>query len=250
MRCALAIALAMPLLAQAPQGVRVGIKGSESKPLEAALTMLLAKEGLRPLDEAAFNADPQAWSLELSISARASEGGPFIGFLDETLSQKTSKEIAHSFRYLALHKDQRQLDRILQNLALQLAHTMLGKAAHAPSAFPGSPEGLLDPQAPPPVLGSADTPAGFPLSDMRVKYQAPQPPYPTEAKAARIGGTVDLRLFVDPQGSPVGVLILSGPLPLQEYAARWAMDWRFDPFMDHGRPVFAHFPLKMIFHMN
>ena len=64
-----------------------------------------------------------------------------------------------------------------------------------------------------------------------------QPNYPTEAKRARVEGTVQLRATVDPVGRVEIVHVLSGPPILVPAAVEAVREWRYGPTILEGRAV-------------
>lgn len=110
-----------------------------------------------------------------------------------------------------------------------------------------------------PVKGDDGLPGGAPRKDrmvdfdfsqIRVRYQPPAPHYPTEAKLARVQGTVVLSLIIDPKGEPVRVDAEEGPVPLLTTAIAYALDWRFEPALLNGVPQYARFKLTMPFRLR
>ena len=73
------------------------------------------------------------------------------------------------------------------------------------------------------------------------------PVYPPVAKAARLQGTVVLRMTIDAQGTPASVEAVSGPLMLQGPAMKAAKQWLFQPATQNGEAVPATFLLTLNF---
>jgi TonB family protein len=65
----------------------------------------------------------------------------------------------------------------------------------------------------------------------------PKPTYPPEAKAARITGTVVVRLMIDERGRVIRACSISGPPELQAASERAAYRARFTPTVISGVPV-------------
>jgi TonB family protein len=102
----------------------------------------------------------------------------------------------------------------------------------------------------PAVAPRKDRTVDFDFSQIRVKYQPPAPPYPIEAKLARVQGTVVLSLIIDPKGEPVRVDAEEGPVPLLSTAIAYALAWRFEPALLNGVPQYARFKLTMPFRLR
>lgn len=79
------------------------------------------------------------------------------------------------------------------------------------------------------VLGSELPAAQEDFSRIKIKHQPPAPPYPAEAKAKKIQGTVIVEITQDRDGRVIKVRSLQGPEVLQETAANYATCWRFAP---------------------
>ena len=81
--------------------------------------------------------------------------------------------------------------------------------------------------------GAAFSPPGY--------RRCPPPPYPAGARAARIEGTVILRVAVGEDGAVAGVAVTrsSGHAPLDEAAVRAVRGWLFAPARRGGRTVAA-----------
>ncbi|WP_366526128.1 energy transducer TonB [Geothrix sp.] len=102
--------------------------------------------------------------------------------------------------------------------------------------FPGFPPGEH-----PPYADSAR---------IRVRYQPPIPPYPTSLKIAGIQGTVVVKLIVEPNGNPIYAEAVEGPSELRKLAMEYAMQWRFEPILQDGKPRYTELTLKMPFRLH
>jgi len=65
----------------------------------------------------------------------------------------------------------------------------------------------------------------------------PAPPYPPDAKAAGIEGTVVVKFVVTEQGLVTNVQVLRGPPEFQQTVLATVKTWRFRPAMLDGQPV-------------
>lgn len=65
----------------------------------------------------------------------------------------------------------------------------------------------------------------------------PMPAYPAEAKAARVSGSVPVRVVVDEGGRVASAQALGGPWMLRQAAADAAREAVFAPTLLSGRPV-------------
>ena len=75
-----------------------------------------------------------------------------------------------------------------------------------------------------------------------------QPDYTDEARRARKEGTVVLSLIVDPSGHARNLKVVS-PLGygLDEKAIEAAKQWRFQPGMKDGKPVYVRIDIDVEF---
>jgi TonB family protein len=77
-----------------------------------------------------------------------------------------------------------------------------------------------------------------------------RPAYPSQARAARIQGPVEVLVKVDARGRPAEIEAVSGPAPLRRQAVEAAQGWRFTPARAHGRAVSApyaiHFDFRLV----
>ena len=104
-----------------------------------------------------------------------------------------------------------------------------------------------------PMAISTQTPKGgydFDFSKMRIGYQPPAPPYPPEALAARIQGTVVVRVTIGVDGIPISAEALEGPIELRPTAEAYAMRWKFTPALLDGVPHVARFTMSMPFRLR
>jgi TonB family protein len=69
------------------------------------------------------------------------------------------------------------------------------------------------------------------------KSQPPQPSYPSLAGQMRVQGSVLLQALVGADGVIQEVRVISGPAILSSAAREAAMQWRFKPYLQNGKPV-------------
>ena len=93
-------------------------------------------------------------------------------------------------------------------------------------------------------------PVEMDFSKIRIRHQPDAPPYPSEAKAQRIQGTVVVVVTIGLDGRVIKAKALSGPIELQECAVDYASAWEFEPAEAGGRPVAARFNLTMPFRLR
>jgi bla regulator protein blaR1 len=96
----------------------------------------------------------------------------------------------------------------------------------------------------------APDPVDMDFSKIRVKHQPDAPPYPSEAKAARIQGTVVVLVTIGANGQVTEAKALSGPPELHTCAVDYAKSWTFKPVEVKGKPVSARFKLTMPFRLR
>jgi TonB family protein len=82
-----------------------------------------------------------------------------------------------------------------------------------------------------------------------VKFQ-PKLEYPDLALRAGIQGTVKVAITVGLDGLPVTARALEGPPILRKPAESYAMKWQFKPSTENGVPVFANFPLTVVYRIK
>jgi protein TonB len=65
----------------------------------------------------------------------------------------------------------------------------------------------------------------------------PQPFYPDMARRARVMGTVEVEVVIDPSGKVISAKAVKGPIMLQQAAEQAARQARFSPTLLSGQPV-------------
>jgi len=132
------------------------------------------------------------------------------------------------------------------------------KAASLRSGFPGpKPQGGI----PGPSGGTnasghrTQSKMAIPTADVDftsvwVRKQPAAPPYPPVARIARIQGTVVVQITIGPDGVPMVVRALEGPIQLRSTAEDYAWQWRFGPCLINGVAQTARFTLNMPFKLR
>jgi protein TonB len=111
-----------------------------------------------------------------------------------------------------------------------------------PAAPPPKEEKPVVKEAPKPVVKQAPPRSKGPIQ-ITENVTPPQPlsnappPYPPEAKAAGIEGTVVVKFVVTEQGTVTNVQVLRGPPELHQTVITTVKTWRFRPAMLDGQPV-------------
>ena len=108
------------------------------------------------------------------------------------------------------------------------------------------------------TLSASDAPKPAPVAEpvemkfskVRVKHQPDPPPYPSEAKAAHIQGTVVVSVTIGKDGKVTDATAISGPVELRAYAVDYARNCEFEPTKVKGKPVPARFTLTMPFRLQ
>ena len=76
------------------------------------------------------------------------------------------------------------------------------------------------------------------------------PVYPEPARQGRIEGTVTLRINVDPEGCPVGAIVISGPAALTQAALSAVFQWRFRPTFVNGAATWVYTVVPINFSLH
>jgi len=174
-------------------------------------------EGLQLAEQAVALApkSPNAWSYKANLLREAAKLAEMEGDAAGHAEYTRQYEEA-SGRQRQLAQEQRQ------------AKPAEGQAAGQPGA---AAAGTPRPAAPP-------RRAGFTGGILNSKATSkPMPPYPPEAKAAGVQGTVVVRVTVDEAGKVAEAEAISGPPPLREAAVAAARRALFAPTLLSGKPV-------------
>lgn len=76
-----------------------------------------------------------------------------------------------------------------------------------------------------------------------------QPAYPTQARAQRLAGSVDLDATIDEKGLVKSVKIVSGPPLLATAAANAVRQWRYSPPLLNGTPIELQKRITVVFRL-
>lgn len=63
------------------------------------------------------------------------------------------------------------------------------------------------------------------------------PPYPEQARQARVSGTVVLSVVVNREGKVTRVAAISGPVLLRDAARESVQKWTYNPYLLNGKAV-------------
>jgi len=80
--------------------------------------------------------------------------------------------------------------------------------------------------------------------------QRTPPVYPTIAKAARVGGTVELHATISKNGTIKDVHVVSGPAMLQQAAVEAVRNWRYRPYMLNNEPIEVETSVSVVFSLD
>jgi TonB family protein len=91
-------------------------------------------------------------------------------------------------------------------------------------------------------LTAVTQPADYPhpvdeVTARKKMLEHPEPLYPPIAKAARVQGTVEIAVVINPAGKVSSEKVLTGPAMLQQAALDAVHKWTFTPFLLNGAPV-------------
>ena len=76
------------------------------------------------------------------------------------------------------------------------------------------------------------------------------PVYPSIAKAARVGGTVELHATISKNGTIKDPHVVSGPAMLQQAAVNALRSWRYRPYMLNGEPIEVETSVNVVFSLD
>lgn len=253
--------LVIPLCAQVPA------PAPASSPAVRILLRTETPEGTPALDMAAITGslksfatdegfippapDGDGWVLGIELNTRKEPNGMLAGSGAIRLSRVkhgkiTPDDMKESVALVVAWKSE-ILGKALGDELVRQGQDLLAKAEviSAPLVSHSIPK-------PPPSMnvGNPSKPHRFEFSQVKIREQPVQPPYPLEAKQQHIQGTVVVELAVDPTGVPVSATAIEGPDPLLPYACSWILQWRFDPLTLNGRPEYGRFKINMKFQLD
>jgi protein TonB len=79
---------------------------------------------------------------------------------------------------------------------------------------------------------------------------APQPVYPSTAKAANVQGVVVLHVTISKEGRVEHLQIVGGPPMLQSAAADAGQQWRYMPYLVKGEPAEVETTINVNFSLS
>lgn len=100
------------------------------------------------------------------------------------------------------------------------------------------------------ILGANLPAAEVELKDVKVRYQPPAPPYPTDSQGRRTEGTVLVMVVQDREGRVIRAQAISGPDALRPTAEAYAACWRFFPIPEASSAERLAFLLTMPFRLR
>lgn len=253
--------LSIPICAQAltipnTHPVRIIIRAEKPRLNAPALdTAVIAKRleaFAKDEDIAAPSPDSDGWVLGISLTTQPGAGGLLVGgsvvrlspFHGEKLVSEGVKETA---RWVFTRKSNQLSDAIGSELVWQ-CRELLVEAKVIPKKSKQESKAATDDTRIPPML--PDEPKSFQFSQLRIRKQPLQPPYPIFAKMNGIQGTVVAEITIDPDGIPISATSIQGPDALIPYACIWALEWRFYPLTVNGHPDYGRFRLNMNFRLD
>jgi periplasmic protein TonB len=80
--------------------------------------------------------------------------------------------------------------------------------------------------------------------------QRTPPVYPSIAKAARVGGTVELHATISKNGTIKDVHVVSGPAMLQQAAVEAVRNWRYRPYTLNNEPIEVETSVSVVFSLD
>jgi len=83
-----------------------------------------------------------------------------------------------------------------------------------------------------------------------VKIAGALPEYPEIARRAKIEGRVVLEAVIDTEGNVVDIHVLRGETLLEKAAIDAVHGWKYQPALQHGRPVKVYFTVIVEFHLH
>jgi protein TonB len=117
-----------------------------------------------------------------------------------------------------------------------------GSAANA-SALSGHAQPVVKFVPPKPIAVSSGVATGLLI-------QRTPPVYPSIAKAARVGGTVELHATISKNGTIKDLHVVSGPAMLQQAALDAVRNWRYRPYMLNNQPIEVETSVSVVFSLD
>jgi TonB family protein len=119
----------------------------------------------------------------------------------------------------------------------------LGGTGTNASALSGHTQPVVKFVPPKPIAVSSGVATG-----MLIQRTAPL--YPAIAKAARVGGTVELHAVISKSGTIKDLHVVSGPAMLQQAALDAVRNWRYRPYMLNNEPIDVETSVNVVFSLD
>jgi protein TonB len=119
----------------------------------------------------------------------------------------------------------------------------LGDSGENASALSGHTQPVVKFVPPKPIAVSSGVAAGLLI-------QRTPPVYPAIAKAARVGGTVELHATISKNGTIKDLQVVSGPAMLQQAALDAVRSWRYRPYMLNNQPIEVETSVNVVFSLD
>jgi len=117
-----------------------------------------------------------------------------------------------------------------------------GSGANA-SALSGHAQPVVKFVPPKPIAVSSGVATGLLI-------RSTPPVYPSIAKAARVGGTVQLHATISKNGTIKDLRVVSGPAMLRQAALDAVRDWRYRPYMLNNEPIEVETSVNVVFSLD
>jgi TonB family protein len=117
-----------------------------------------------------------------------------------------------------------------------------GSGANA-SALSGHTQPVVKYVPPKPIAVSSGVATGLLI-------RSTPPVYPSIAKAARVGGTVELHATISKNGTIKDLHVVSGPAMLQQAALDAVRSWRYRPYMLNNEPIEVETSVNVVFSLD
>jgi tetratricopeptide (TPR) repeat protein len=93
-------------------------------------------------------------------------------------------------------------------------------------------------------------PSKISMGKIKIIHQPKLPPYPIDLRLARIQADLLIEIYVGTDGVPMKVERLWGPKSFASYANEFALAWRFEPYIEDGKPIPFRLRLTMPFRVE
>ena len=252
-----ALLLVAPLCAQAPapsHPVRIllqmdkppiGTPALDTVPIVEILRTFAREENLAPPPP-----DGDGWLVGIGLTTQEELNGMLVGGglirLTPVHHGKPTPEEAKESGVLTVALKSDALAKALGDQLVLKSRELLAQAKVIPQRPPTFKIPASDLV---PADGQSD-PHHFEFSQVTVRNQPAQPPYPSEARKNHVQGTVVVEITVGPDGTPVSAAALEGPGALLPYACSYVMHWRFNPLTMNGHPEYGRFRMTLNFRLS